>query len=96
MVSPPESIPRDVETQAKTMILGGRAPPSEWVSYIRKLDFSSTKLSRRELLSGLTALQELNLFDTKVSDLSPLSTLTALQSLCLDATEVSDLSPLSA
>jgi Leucine-rich repeat (LRR) protein len=93
--SPPRSIPPDVETRAQTMILGGRAPPSAWVRYIRKLDFSATKLRRLELLSGLTALQELNLTDTNVSDLSPISSLISLRDVDLSATEVSDLSPLS-
>jgi Leucine-rich repeat (LRR) protein len=93
--APEPRVPYNVEEQARAMILGGRAPPSHWVPFIRELNFYGKNLDSPKLLSGLTALQSLYLINTPVSDVSPLSGLTALQSLYLSGTRVSDVSPLS-
>jgi hypothetical protein len=85
----------DIESQARAMILEGRAPPIGWRPLIRSLDFFATTLGSLEPLAGLIALQRLNLSRTRVSDLSPLTGLTALEHLILRRTQVSDLSPVA-
>jgi hypothetical protein len=94
--SPAEQlVPDDVEARARTMILQGHAPPSEWQGFIHSLDLSFTALDSLTQLSGLNALRHLDLWNTQISDLASLSGLTSLQYLDLTGTQVSDLTPLS-
>ena len=90
-----ESIPDDVEQQARALILEGREPPGAWRPFIRKLDLSFSDLENLAPLAGLTALQRLDLTNTQVGDLAPLAGLTALQTLKLRNTQVGDLAPLA-
>jgi hypothetical protein len=91
----PQSIPVEVEQQARAMILNGYSPPSAWIIIIRQLNFHGTALESLDLLSTLTALRSLDLTSTRVSDLSPLVGLTSLQGLTLRGAQVNDVSPLS-
>ncbi|MBS7538771.1 leucine-rich repeat domain-containing protein [Ancylobacter lacus] len=91
----PESIPEDVEAQARAMILEGYAPPVAWRPFIKGLNFQGTELESLEPLAGLDALSWLTLSQTAVTDLTPLAGLTAISLIDLPDTNVTDLSPLA-
>jgi hypothetical protein len=89
-------VPRYDYNEARRMILSGRPPPQEWLSFIKVLDLSGQEeFSDLTPIAGLTGLQKLDLSCTRVSDLTVLAGLLKLRHLNLSVTKVRDISPLA-
>jgi Leucine-rich repeat (LRR) protein len=90
--APEPPVPKDVEQQARAMILAGQAPPASWRLLIRDLDLSPADEEKAKSLAG-DPPQPGSAFAFRRTDL--LADLTAMERLNLGLTQVSDIAPLA-